>query len=137
MLFDSTERNVNPLLFQTGIRTVKKLVLALNVHDQHVTMIKPARTGFTMQARLALPFEKRTGTKAHRHIELRLPTLPKQGLIIAVGAYTRVPFVVKAQVCGTMTSSGCDSPPQSGKQPQWTDSCALPVRVREKTRRKC
>ena len=29
MLPDPTERNINPLLFQTGIRTVKKLVLTL------------------------------------------------------------------------------------------------------------
>ena len=33
MLFDPTERNVNPLLFQTGIRTVKELVLTLAIHD--------------------------------------------------------------------------------------------------------
>ena len=38
MLFDPTERDVNPFLIRTGIRTTKKLVLALAIHDKDVTM---------------------------------------------------------------------------------------------------
>ena len=34
MLVHPTERNVNPFMFQTGICTVKKLVLALTIHDK-------------------------------------------------------------------------------------------------------
>ena len=95
MLPDPTERNVNRLLFQTEIRTVKKLVLTLDIHDKNVTMAKPARVSFTVRTGLALPFEERLGTEAHRHNEPRIPTLSKQRLIIA---------------------QECDSPPQSSKQ---------------------
>ena len=77
MLPDLKERNVNPSLFQTGIRTVKKLVLTLTIHDEKVTMIKPARASIAVRTGLALPLEERQGPKAHRHNELRLPTLPK------------------------------------------------------------
>ena len=42
MLLDPTERNVNPLLFQTGTRTVMELVLTLAIHDKNVTMAKTA-----------------------------------------------------------------------------------------------
>ena len=39
MPLNSTERNVDPLPLQTGIRTVKELVLALAIrdHDQYST----------------------------------------------------------------------------------------------------
>ena len=57
MLPDPTERNVYPLLIQTGIGTVKELVLILAIHDKNVTMIKTARANFTVRTRLALPFE--------------------------------------------------------------------------------
>ena len=40
---DKTERNANPFLFQTGIRTVKKLGLALTIHGKNVTMARPVR----------------------------------------------------------------------------------------------
>ena len=43
MLFDPTERNVDPFLFPTAIRTMKKLVLALTIHDKNATMAKTAR----------------------------------------------------------------------------------------------
>ena len=33
MLFDPTVRNVFPFLIQTGIRTTRKLVLSLTIHD--------------------------------------------------------------------------------------------------------
>ena len=80
----SNGRNVNLLLFQTGIRTVKKLVLALAIHDKDVTMAKAARASFTVRAGLALRSEERPGTKTHRHNELSIATLSKQRLIIAV-----------------------------------------------------
>ena len=40
MPLNPTECNVNPLLFQTEIRTVKELVLTLAIHDKNVTMTK-------------------------------------------------------------------------------------------------
>ena len=42
MLFDLTERDVNPFLIRTGIRAMTELVLALTIHDKDVTMAKPA-----------------------------------------------------------------------------------------------
>ena len=57
MLFDPTERDVNPFLIRTGIRAMKKLVLALTIHDEGVTMAKPARVYIT--TRLTLPLEER------------------------------------------------------------------------------
>ena len=59
MLLNPTERNVDPLLFQTGIRTVEELVLTLAIHVQNVTMTNTARADFTVRTRLALPFEER------------------------------------------------------------------------------
>ena len=38
MLFDPTERDVNPFLIRTGIRTMTELILALTIHDKDVTM---------------------------------------------------------------------------------------------------
>ncbi len=38
MLFDPAERNVDPFLFPTGIRTMKKLVLTSAIHNKYVTM---------------------------------------------------------------------------------------------------
>ena len=52
MLFNPTERNVYPFLFPTGVRTMKKLVLALAIHDQNVTMAKPAQVAFIIQTGL-------------------------------------------------------------------------------------
>ena len=43
MLFDPTERNVDPFLFPTGIRTMKKLVLTSAIHDKNVTMAEAAQ----------------------------------------------------------------------------------------------
>ena len=42
MLLAPTERDVNPFLIRTGIRTMMELVLALAIHDKNVTMVKPA-----------------------------------------------------------------------------------------------
>ena len=95
---DPTERNFNPFLFQTRIPAVKKLILQMTTHDQKITMAKPARANCTVRTRLALPFEERMGTKAHRNNEHHLPTLSKQRLIIAVPSYPRGPSPVKIQV---------------------------------------
>ena len=57
MLFDPTERNVNPFLFQTGTRTMKELVLALAIHDKNVTTAKPAQVAFIIRTGLTPPFE--------------------------------------------------------------------------------
>ena len=65
MLLDPTECDVNPFLFRTEIRTMKKLVLALAIHDKNVTMAKTAQVGFIVRTGLALPFEKCTAAKAH------------------------------------------------------------------------
>ena len=35
MLFDPTERDVNPFLIRTGIRTMTELILALAIHDKN------------------------------------------------------------------------------------------------------
>ena len=65
MLFDPTVRNVNPFLIRTGIRTMRKLVLALAIHDKDVTMAKPARVSLIARTGRTLPFEERLGPKAH------------------------------------------------------------------------
>ena len=65
MLFDPTVRNVNPFLIRTGIRAMRKLVLALAIHDNDVTMAKPARVSLIARTGLTLPFEERLGPKAH------------------------------------------------------------------------
>ena len=65
MLFDPTERNVYPFLFPTMIRTMKKLVLALAIHDKNVTMTTPAQVGFIIGTRLTLPFEDCRAAKTH------------------------------------------------------------------------
>ena len=64
MLFDPTERNVNPILFPTRARPMKKLVLALTIHDKYVTMVKPARATFIRRTGLTPPPEKCEVTKA-------------------------------------------------------------------------
>ena len=65
MLLDPTERNVDPFLFQTRIRTMKKLVLALTIHDKNVNMVKSAQVGFIIRTGLALPFEECRAAKPH------------------------------------------------------------------------
>ena len=52
MLFDPTERNVDPLLFPASIRTMKELVLALAIHDKDVTMAKPTQVAFIIRTGL-------------------------------------------------------------------------------------
>ena len=57
MLFDPTERNVDPFLFPARIRTMKELVLALAIHDKYVTMAKPAQVAFIIRTGLTPPSE--------------------------------------------------------------------------------
>ena len=100
MLFDPTERNVDPFLFPTRIRTMKKLVLTSAIHDKYVTMVKPARATFIGRTGLTLPSEKCEVTKTHRNDELGIPTLSKQKFVITMPTNTRVPSPVKVQVRG-------------------------------------
>ena len=65
MLPDPMERNVIPLLFQARIRTVKKLVLTLAIHDKYVTMAKTAQVSFTVLTGLAHQSAERSGAKAY------------------------------------------------------------------------
>ena len=123
MLFDPTERNVNPFLFQTRIRTMKKLVLTLAIHDKDVTMAKAAQVGFIVRKGPAVPFEECSCAKAHRNDELHLHALRKQRLIITMPTNPRVPSPIKVQVRGSWhllstpwLHQGCDRPPHTGKQ---------------------
>ena len=77
MLPDPTERNVDPLLIQTGIRTVKELVLTLAIHDKNVTLAETAQVSFTVRTGLALPFEDSLGAEAYRHNKLLHPRFSK------------------------------------------------------------
>ena len=143
MLLNPTERNVNPLLFQTGIRTVVELVLTLAIHDKNVTVTKRARFNFTVLTGLALPFERNMRPKTHRDNEIRSPNPLKQRLIIAAPANTRVPSPIKVQVRSRWHLSlstprlhkGCDSPPHTSYQwpaplsSVWPDSWAPPIRI--------
>ena len=65
MLFDPTERNVNPFLIPTRARPMKELVLALTIHDKNVTMVKPARATFIRRTGLTPPPEKCEVTETH------------------------------------------------------------------------
>ena len=65
MLLYPTVRNIDPLMFQTETRTVKKLILTLTIHDKNVTMIKPTRAFSTIQVGLALPLEKHRSAKTY------------------------------------------------------------------------
>ena len=64
MLFNPPERNINPRL-QARIRAMSELVLALTIHDQKITMVKPARVSFTVRTGRALPLEERPCTETH------------------------------------------------------------------------
>ena len=65
MLFDPTERNVNPILFLARVRPMKELVLALAIHDQDVTMAKAAQVSFIIRTGLTSPSEDRRAAKTH------------------------------------------------------------------------
>ena len=142
MLF--TERNVDPFLFPTGIRSVKKLVLTSAIHDKNVTNAETAQVPLIIRTGPTPPSEDFGATKTHRNNEFGIPTLSKQRFVITVPTNTRVPSPIKVQVRSgwhlllstPRLHQGCDSPPHTGKQ--WPaplssvrpDSGALPVRIR-------
>ena len=142
MLFDPTERNVDPFLFPTRIRTMQELILTLPIHDKDVTMAKTAQVSFI--ARTA-----RRAAKTHRNNEFGITAPPKQRFVIAMPTNTRAPSPGKVQVRGSWhfplstpgLHQGCDSPPHTGKQwptplsSTWPDSGASPVRIRNKCMR--
>ena len=65
MLFDPTERNVDPFLSPTRIRTLKKLVLTSAVHDKNVTMAETAQVSFIIRTGLTPPSEDCGSAKTH------------------------------------------------------------------------
>ena len=148
MLLDPTERNVDPFLFPTGIRTMKKLVLTSAIHDKNVTMAETAQVSLIIRTGPTPPSEDYGPTKTHRNDEFGLTTFPKQRFVIAVPPNTRVPSPVKVQVRGGRHLSlstprlhqECDGPPHTSKQ--WPallssvcpDSGAFPVRIRTSAR---
>ena len=148
MLLDPTERNVDPFLFPTGIRTMKKLVLTSGIHDKNVTMAETAQVSLIIRTGPTPPSEDYGPTKTHRNDEFGLTTFPKQRFVIAVPPNTRVPSPVKDQVRGgrhlplstPRLHQECDGPPHTSKQ--WPavlssvcpDSGAFPVRIRTSAR---
>ena len=144
MLFDPTERNVDPFLFPTGIRTMKKLVLTSDIHDKSVTMAETAQVSLIIRTGPTPPSEDSGATKTHRNDELGITVLSKQRFVIAVPTNTRPPSPVKVQVRGgrhvplstPRLHQGCDGPPYTSKQwpaplsSVWPKSGAPPVRIR-------
>ena len=76
MLFDATERNVDPFLCPARIRTMKKLILALAIHDKNVTMARPSQVAFIIWTRLTPPSEDCSAAKPHRNGGLGSPNPP-------------------------------------------------------------
>ena len=98
MLFDPTERNVNPFPFQARVRPMKELILTLAIHDKNITMAKPAKVSFIVQTGLTPPSEQCRAAKTHGNNELGITTLSKQRFVIAMPTHTRIPSPVKVQV---------------------------------------
>ena len=65
MMFDPTERNVEPFLFPARIHTIQELVLALAIHDKDVTMAKPTQVAFIIRTGLTPPSEDCRAAKTH------------------------------------------------------------------------
>ena len=65
MLFDPTERNVNPMLFPARVRPMKELVLALTIHDKNVTMAKRAQVSFIIRTGLTPPSDDSSAAQTH------------------------------------------------------------------------
>ena len=102
MLFDPTERNVDPFLFPTRIHTMKELVLTLAIHDKNVTMAKAAQVSFIIRTGLTSPSEDCRAAKTYTNNELAITTPPpKQRFVIAVPTNTRVPSPIKVEVRGS------------------------------------
>ena len=143
MLFDPTERNVDPFLFPTRIRTMKKLVLTSAIHDKYVTMTETAQVSFIIRTGPTLPSEDCGAANTHRNDELGFTKLSKQKFVIAMPPNTRIPSPIKVQVRGgrhlplstPRLHQGCDGPPHTFKQwpaspsSVWPYSGALPIRV--------
>ena len=108
MLFDPTERNVNPLLFQTGIRTVKELVLALAIHDQNVTMTNTARVNFTVRTKETMSFGSLHSPNSGS-LSLCAKTVPGKGSGWQPSAH--LGFIRGAIGLHTPASSGQQRPP--------------------------
>ena len=74
MQIHPTERHVNWFLFQTRIRTMRKSVLDLPVHDEQVTMAEPTRLKCTNRTRLSLDSTLKmvSLSKALRHTHIPL-----------------------------------------------------------------
>ena len=140
MLFDPTERNVDPFLFPTRIRTMKKLVLTSAIHDKYVTMAETAQVSFIIRTGPTPPSEKCRAAKTHRNDELGFTVLSKQRFVVAMPTNTRFPSPVKVQVRGCWhlllrtprLHQECDGPPHTFKQwpaspsSVWPYSGALP-----------
>ena len=78
-MFDPTERDINPFLIRNGIRTMKKLVVALAIHDKDVTTAKPARGTLHVWTGRTLPFEERLGPKLTDTMSFASPRSPNSG----------------------------------------------------------
>ena len=144
MLFDPTERNVDPFLFPARIRPMKKLVLTSAIHDKYVTMAETAQVSLIIRTGPTPPPEDCGAAKTHRNDELGITTLSKQRFVVAMPTHTRIPSPIKVQVRSGWNlplstpwlHQGCDSPPHTGKQlpaplsSMWPDSGASPVRIR-------
>ena len=94
------ERNVDPFLFPTRIRTMKKLVLTSAIHDKYVTMAETAQVSFIIRTGPTPSSEDCGATKTHRNDELGFTELSKQKFVIAMPPNTRIPSLVKVQVRG-------------------------------------
>ena len=122
MLFDPTERNVNPFLFPARVRPMKELILTLAIHDKNVTIAKQNEVSFIVRTRLTPPSERYRAAKTHGNNELGITTLSKQRFVVAMPTHTRLPSPVKVQVRGgrhlplstPWLHQGFDSPPHSG-----------------------
>ena len=100
MLFDTTESNVDPFLFPTGIRTMKKLVLTSTIHDKNGTMAETEQVSFIIRTGPTLPSEDCGAANTHRNDELGVTVLSKQRFVITVPTNTRAPPPAKAQARG-------------------------------------
>ena len=122
MLFDPTERNVNPFLFPARVHPMKELILTLAIHDKNVTMTKQDEVSFIVWTGLTPPSEKNSAAEPHGDNELGITTLSKQRFVVEMPTHTRLPSPVKVQVrCG----------PSSGVRLSsvWPDSGASPIRT--------
>ena len=125
MLPDPTERNVNPLQFQARIRTVKKLVLTLDIHDKNVTISSQHELASLCGQDLPFHLKRAHSQTAAHHRSAILPaiSIPRKG--------SRSQQLAQH----TMASSGVRKHPQPDKQrpapliSMRPDSCASSIRV--------